>query len=555
MTFGGRVSGSRFGQHLLGVAVGALVSLGGAELAQAQHFGGMGGIRVGGFRPSIGSIRPSVNTIHPRLEVGTGRGVYNPAGGRNVVVTRQPPPGRTGTYEPNRPGRWRPILTPVYGTVGVGNGGPVVPPNGPVNLGGANGGGTNPGNGGGNNAGNGIPPAGENRYVPDEVVVELAGTPTNQTFAVLAARHRLTRLETQPIALTNSTWVRWRIADRRSVPAVVRALSADGTVRWAQPNYLFAAQQDEAAKAAADARPGDGKGASSTDPEKEARAGDPAQYALAKLHLIEAQALTRGDRVVVAVIDTEIDKRNPELAGAIADSFDAVGKPTPMEPHGTGIAGIIAAHGRLLGAAPDVRLLAVRALGAGAGTTFTIIKGLDWAVAHNARVINMSFAGPPDPAVGRAMTASYDKGCVLIAAAGNKGPKSPPLFPAADPHVIAVTATDSHDQLFALANRGQHVAIAAPGVDILVAAPEGTYMMSSGTSMASAYASGVAALLIGREPKLTPEAVKRIIMATAHALNQNGGDGQSGAGLIDANSAILALGGRPAAELEKPATQ
>jgi len=95
--------------------------------------------------------------------------------------------------------------------------------------------------------GSGVPPAGERRYVPDEVIVELSGNPTDQTFADIEARHRLTRLETQHIGLTNSTWVRWHIPDGRSVPAVIRRLEVDNAVFSAQPNYLFALLQQNPA--------------------------------------------------------------------------------------------------------------------------------------------------------------------------------------------------------------------------------------------------------------------------------------------------------------------
>jgi subtilisin family serine protease len=404
------------------------------------------------------------------------------------------------------------------------------------------------GGGGGGGGSSGVPPADERRYAPDEVLMEFAGLPSDGTFNALAARYRLVPIEARRIALTDSTWVRWRIADGRSVPAVIRAIEAGGEARSAQPNYFFVLQQ---AIAASSSRR-DQMGAERAAPEGET--GDPTQYALAKLHLPEAQGLARGRRVVVAVIDTEIDRSHPELAGTIADAYDALGTPTPMEAHGTGIAGAIAAHARLLGAAPEVRILAVRALGGGQGSTFSIIKGLDWAVDHNARVINMSFAGPSDPALARALASAHAKGRILIAAVGNKGANSPPLFPAADLNVIAVTATDANDRLFEAANRGSHVAVAAPGVDILVPAPGNLYVMSSGTSFASAFVAGVAALMAERKPDLAPEVAKNILMSTAHHLGQKPRDDQFGAGLMDANQALLAVAGRPAAELSRGLT-
>ena len=123
------------------------------------------------------------------------------------------------------------------------------------------------------------------------------------------------------------------------------------------------------------------------------------------------------------------------------------------------------------------------------GTSLAIVKGLQWAVDQGAKVINMSFAGPRDPILQQAIKRLTDQGIILIAAAGNAGPKSPPLFPGADPNVIAVSATDVDDKTYKNANRGKYVAIAAPGVDILVPAPEGGYQLTTGTSVAAAHIS------------------------------------------------------------------
>ena len=365
------------------------------------------------------------------------------------------------------------------------------------------------------------PAANERRVVPDEVVIEVARSVTPQQIEGLQRRHRLTRIESRTMTLTGTTMFRWRIPDRRSVATVVRALEADRVVASAQPNYVFTLQEGVAK--ASDALP---------------------QYELDKLKLPQAHAIAKGDGVLVAVIDSGIDASHPELAGSIAESFDTLDKPMAPHAHGTGVAGLIAAHGKLQGAAPDARLLAVRAFDpddkGAQGTTFNILKGLDWSIERRARIINMSFAGPQDPALGRSLAAAAKKNTVLIAAAGNAGAKSPPLYPAADPHVIAVTATDTDDKLFEAANRGKHIAIAAPGADILVAIPAGGYEISSGTSLAAAEVSGIAALMLQHSPDLTAAKLRERLMTTATDLGPKGRDAMFGAGRADAYGALVA---------------
>jgi subtilisin family serine protease len=378
----------------------------------------------------------------------------------------------------------------------------------------------------------GAPPAGEHRFVPDEVVIEVANSASARQIDALQRRFRLTRLERRVFLLTGTTLYRWRIPDRRSVASVVRALERDALVVSAQPNYLFAVQQTVGT----------------------ASEGDAAQYELAKLHLPQAHQLAKGDNVRVALIDSAVDLQNPELAGSIAGTFDTLATPRQPDKHGTAIAGLIAAHGKLMGAAPAAKLLAVRAFapeGSGAqGTTFNILKGLDWAAANGARIINMSFAGPHDPALHRTLAAAHRRGIVLIAAAGNGGAKSPPLYPGADPNVIAVSATDADDRLFAPSNRGRYIAVAAPGEQILVAIPDG-YEVSSGTSYSAAEVSGIAALLLQRDPTLTPDKLRHVLEATAKDLGPKGRDDEFGAGLVDAYAAVSAQRG-PVAGAAQP---
>src|SRR4029077_249317 len=112
------------------------------------------------------------------------------------------------------------------------------------------------------------------------------------------------------------------------------------------------------------------------------------------------------------------------------------------------------------------------------------------------------------PALARELAAAKAKGAVLIAATGNFGPKSPPQYPPADPNVIAVSATDADDRMFGASNIGPHVAVAAPGAEILLPSPGNDYRLISGTSSPAAYAHRAAALEHTRAPRLPPDAVR-----------------------------------------------
>ena len=373
-----------------------------------------------------------------------------------------------------------------------------------------------------------IPPPSETRFVKDEVVFQIAGNVTVERLEAAVGRLGLTRLASENLAITGSTVVRFRITDGRSPAEIIPALAAIQLVAVAQPNYVYTLQQQP--------------GGLPSPAHDDTTQGDPAQYILEKLKIVDVHRMVRGTNVPIAVIDSQIDVTHPDLEGAVAQRFDAAGAPEKPHPHGTGMAGAIAAHQRLLGTAPAARLLAVHAFSASAttaeSTTFNILKGINWSAQEGARIINMSFAGPSDPSLARALKAAYDKGIVLIAAAGNAGPKSPPLFPGADPYVIAVTATDVDDKLFTGANRGKYISVAAPGVDILVPAPEGEYQITTGTSVAAAEVSGIVALLLERNPKLTPADIRRILTASAKRLAPGERDDNFGSGLIDPLQAL-----------------
>ncbi len=355
---------------------------------------------------------------------------------------------------------------------------------------------------------------------PREILVLVDGARASEIAARLASQYNVTAEPREVIPLLDGALVRLRLPANRSLESLLAALSIDPDVELAQPNYDYSVSK--------------GKTSPKTVP----------QYAGEAIRLDEAHRLARGNGIMIAVIDTAIEAAHPELVNTIAGIFDAVADgPSLAEPHGTQIAGILAAHSELKGVAPEAKLLSVRAFRGGKAnpaqsTSLQLLKGINWAFASGAKVMNMSFTGPMDPLLERIIKAAADKGAIFIAAAGNNGPKGAPVYPAAYPEVIAVTATDEKDKLYRQANRGDYISIAAPGVDIIAPALKGSYELSSGTSMAAAHVSGVVALLLERDGKLDWSKAREILSASARKPNGSSGGKAFGAGILDAAGAL-----------------
>jgi subtilisin family serine protease len=379
----------------------------------------------------------------------------------------------------------------------------------------------------------GVPPITETRYVQNEVVFEFKSNASPASIDQIIAANRLERIASWKFKLTDSILYRYRITDGRSVSVVIAALEQNSNISSAQPNYIYALQQ-----------------AAPQPVSKVSNTSLPPQYAVEIMHVREAHKLAKGSNILISVIDSAIDKDHPELLGTVTDSFDPVGGTAKPDSHGTAMSGALAAHGQLEGIAPDAKIIAVRAFAgknepaettqSGAqGTSFHVLRGLDWSYEKNARIVNMSFAGPKDPALSRMIAAAKDKRMVIIAAAGNAGIASAPLYPAADPNVIAVAATDTESKLYIQSNRGAYISVAAPGVDILVAAPNGAYDFSTGTSVATAHVSGVAALILQKQPNLDSDGVRKALKSTAIGLKL--GD-KLDTDVVDALAALKAIG-------------
>lgn len=401
-----------------------------------------------------------------------------------------------------------------------------------------------------------VPALDETRFVPDEVLFELA--PNVEAGAVLR-RYGATLIASQRFELAGVTIIRAKLEAGRDLRAVLTAMADDASIAGAQPNFLFELQQDSQSRAGAPAGAATASSEASTPaPTQGLRLADPAtaargsaavrrilppQYVAEKLRLGEARKLAQGRGIRVGLIDSGVDMEHPEIRGSVLAYLDAVDGLATPHAHGTSMATAIVAHGELQGIAPAARLIVARAFGgpqasSANGKSFQILTALDWVVQQRAKVINLSFAGPQDRLLVKALAGAKERGVITVAAAGNGGPRSAPLYPGADPSVIAVTATDAEDKVFSDANRGSYVAIAAPGVDVLTAEPGERYAFTSGTSIAAAHVTALVALLLEKQPELDSDGARRVLAESATDLGSRGRDPVFGAGRIDPPNAL-----------------
>ncbi len=302
--------------------------------------------------------------------------------------------------------------------------------------------------------------------------------------------------------------------------------------------------------------------------------GIPAQVRVAEqrqLREIEAPAawrLTKGRGITVAVLDTGVDATAADLAGSVTTGPDYTkgANPPGYHPphlHGTFIASLIGGHGSgpgraegVLGIAPAAKILSVRVIpddqepGFGlynASPRFTdaVGRGIRYAVRHGAQVINMSLGGPsPSRQTRGAVAYAIAHGVVVVAAAGNNGSGhasfSPYSYPASYTGVISVAAATGQGTRAFFSERNSSVLISAPGVKIVGAGPGGQYIQASGTSPASAFVAGVAALIRAAHPRLSPALVAQALITSARHQPAADYSPSTGFGEVDAVAAMRA---------------
>jgi subtilisin family serine protease len=265
-----------------------------------------------------------------------------------------------------------------------------------------------------------------------------------------------------------------------------------------------------------------------------------------------AEAWTRSTGspdVVVAVLDTGVSPLHPDLAGAVLPGYDALNQDADAADdhgHGTAVAGVIAARTNnaigIAGVCWLCHVLPVKVLGSnGFGPTSAVAAGIVWAADHGADVINLSLGSPDSTETLRtAVRYAVDRGALVVAAAGNAG-VSAPFYPAAEPDVLAVAATDDDDRPYHWSNYGGWVALAAPGC-LKTTALDGGYAWECGTSFAAPVVAGLAGLAWALQPSLPAGAIAATVRGAAVPI-----------GPVVANGRIDAV--RTLSQLPSPAPQ
>ena len=311
----------------------------------------------------------------------------------------------------------------------------------------------------------------------------------------------------------------------------------------------------------------------------------PDLWGILKIGAVSAWDTSKGDGIVVAVVDTGLDYNHPDIAASVwtnpgetvgngvdddhngfvddTRGWDFVGSsyltptasndPIDHQGHGTHVAGTIAAIGNngigVVGVAWHAKVMPVKALDDhGIGPESALAPAIQYAANNGADIISASWGGTsPSQAIADAIDYAYNLGVVFVAAAGNSSEDALNFYPAAQPQVITVAATDPNDKLATFSNFGSKIDVAAPGVDILSLQASGTslgtlvapgYTRASGTSMATPHVSGLAALILSQHPTYTNEDVRQVLRSSATDLGTSGFDLQFGYGRINASSAL-----------------
>jgi subtilisin family serine protease len=270
------------------------------------------------------------------------------------------------------------------------------------------------------------------------------------------------------------------------------------------------------------------------------------QWYLNQISAPKAWDTTRGSATItVAVIDDGVQTNHPDLVGKIVKPYNAVtgGTKYQANDHATHVAGIIAAsmNGKgVAGIAPNVKIMPINVFSGTKADSYDVVDGIYYAVRNGADVINLSLGGfVYSYSMAEAVSYAFTQGTVVVAAAGNSD-TSYSTYPAAYDGAFGISATDSNDRITDFSNFGNYIDFAAPGESIYSTVAGSGYDYMDGTSMASPVVAGVAALILSKNPLVTPNDVKAILANSAIDLGNGGWDYFYGYGRVNAYRALQA---------------
>ncbi|MEK4027856.1 S8 family serine peptidase [Pseudobacillus sp. FSL P4-0506] len=270
------------------------------------------------------------------------------------------------------------------------------------------------------------------------------------------------------------------------------------------------------------------------------------QWFHSKINAPKAWDRTRGSsQVTVAVIDGGMDTRHVEFKSRLVNPYNAVTGRTalPFDNHGTHVAGIIGAAmngSGVTGVAPGVKIMPINVFQGEYADSYTIAEAMIYAVDKGADILNLSLGSYSySNVIEYAANYAINKGAMVVAAAGNED-TSLPFYPAALSNVISVSATSSLDKIADFSNFGRYINLSAPGEDILSTTVNNSYSYMDGTSMAAPVVSGTSALVLSKNPFLSPQQVTRILYKSSVDLGTKSWDSFYGNGRVDAYKALAA---------------
>ncbi|WP_435823599.1 type VII secretion-associated serine protease mycosin [Micromonospora haikouensis] len=274
------------------------------------------------------------------------------------------------------------------------------------------------------------------------------------------------------------------------------------------------------------------------------------QWHLKYLDVTKAHQISRGDGVTVAVPDTGVD-RHPDLQKNLLPGIDVISGgdgrgQRDQNSHGTGMAGLIAAHGRsgklgALGISPQAKILPIFCSPPHAdGNPDALAQGIEFAISNGADIISISSGGGTSSRLNQAVETALASDIVIVAGSGNRPLDQLVSYPASEPAVLAVGGIDRDGKHAAISTTGPEVDVVAPAVDIYSTSINGKYRRGTGTSDATAIVAGAAALVRSKYPDLPASEVVHRLTATAVDKGPPGRDDEYGYGVVDLVAALTA---------------